>query len=55
MLAGAVLLALVLINFVFQSYKVDGPSMQDTLHNGDHLVVWKVGKSIARLRVPLLE
>jgi len=48
-LVSALLLAFLLINFVFQSYQVEGPSMQRTLHNGDHLLVWKVDKSIARL------
>jgi signal peptidase I len=48
-LAGAAVLAILLINFVFQSYQVDGPSMQNTLHNGDHLIVWKVPRTIARL------
>jgi signal peptidase I len=48
-LASAVVLALILINFVFQSYQVDGPSMQNTLHNGDHLIVWKVPRTLARI------
>lgn len=43
------LTALVLIAFVFQSYQVDGPSMQSTLQTGDHLIVWKVPKTIAKL------
>jgi signal peptidase I len=47
-LASALLLAFILINFVFQSYQVEGPSMQRTLENGDHLLVWKVDKSIAK-------
>ena len=48
-LVSALLLAFCLITFVFQSYQVDGPSMQTTLQNGDHLIVWKVPKSIANL------
>ncbi len=35
------LAALFLIMFVFQSYQVDGPSMQTTLHDKDRLIVWK--------------
>jgi signal peptidase I len=52
-IAGVLLCALVLafglISFVFQSYQVDGPSMQTTLENNDHLVVWKVPRTWARL------
>lgn len=47
-LISAVLLAFVLITFVFQSYQVEGPSMQKTLENRDHLIVWKLGKTIDR-------
>ncbi len=48
-LASALLLAFCLITFVFQSYQVDGPSMQTTLENNDHLIVWKVSKTIANI------
>jgi signal peptidase I len=48
-LASALLLAFCLITFVFQSYQVDGPSMQTTLHNNDHLIVWKVPQTFAKL------
>jgi signal peptidase I len=48
-LASALLLAFCLITFVFQSYQVDGPSMQTTLHNRDHLIVWKVPQTVAKL------
>lgn len=48
-LVSALLLAFVLISFVFQSYQVDGPSMQTTLENNDHLIVWKVPKTFANL------
>ncbi|HSX04988.1 MAG TPA: signal peptidase I [Candidatus Saccharimonadales bacterium] len=37
----APLLAIVLTLFVFQSYQVDGISMQNTFQNGDRLIVWK--------------
>lgn len=48
-LVAALVLAWGLISFVFQSYQVDGPSMQTTLHNSDHLVVWKVPRTWARI------
>lgn len=48
-IASALLLAFVLISFVFQSYQVDGPSMQGALNNNDHLIVWKVSRTIARI------
>jgi len=48
-LVAALILAWGLISFVFQSYQVDGPSMQTTLQNGDHLVVWKVSRTWARI------
>lgn len=48
-LASALVLAFGLISFVFQSYQVDGPSMQTTLQNNDHLIVWKVPRTLARI------
>jgi signal peptidase I len=48
-LISAIILALLLINFIFQSYQVDGPSMQPTLQNADHLIVWKVPKTISKI------
>jgi signal peptidase I len=47
LLAPAV--ALLLTAFVFQSYQVDGPSMQNTLHNSDRLIVWKMARTWARI------
>lgn len=49
-LASAPLLALFITSFVFQSYEVDGPSMQTTLDNGERLVVMKFGKTVAKIR-----
>jgi len=46
---AAPLLALVLILFVIQSYEVDGPSMQETLHNKDLLIVSKVPRTMSRI------
>ena len=48
-MVGALAVAFFLIAFVFQSYQVDGPSMQTTLQTGDHLFVWKVPRTIARI------
>lgn len=45
----APLVALFLTAFVFQSYQVDGPSMETTLYNNDRLLVWKVPKTWSRI------
>lgn len=45
----APLIAFLLTMFVFQSYQVDGPSMQNTLQNNDRLIVWKLPRTWARL------
>lgn len=45
----ALVLASLFITFVFQTYQVSGVSMQQTLHNGDHLLVWKLPRTWARL------
>lgn len=48
-LVAALLVAFGLIAWVFQSYEVDGPSMETTLNNSDRLIVWKVPRTIAKL------
>ena len=48
-LGTAFLVAIFMINFVFRSYQVDGPSMETTLQNTDKLIIWKVPRTIARL------
>ena len=48
-LVAALLVALGLIAYVFQSYQVDGPSMQQTLHNNDRLIVWKLPRTWAKI------
>jgi signal peptidase I len=45
----AIGIAIFLTLFVFQSYQVDGPSMQNTLHTGDRLLVWKLPRTWARI------
>lgn len=48
-LFAALIVAFALITFVFQSYQVDGPSMQQTLQNNDRLIVWKLPRTWARI------
>lgn len=45
----APIVALLLTQFIFQSYQVDGPSMETTLQDRDRLIVTKVGRTWARL------
>ena len=45
----AFLVAICLISFVFQSYQVDGPSMETTLQNQDRLIVWKTARTWAKI------
>lgn len=45
----APLIAVLLTAFVFQSYQVDGPSMETTLSNNDRLIVWKLPRTWAKL------
>ncbi len=45
----APLVAFFLTVFVFQSYQVDGESMETTLQNNDRLLVWKVPKTWSRI------
>lgn len=46
-ITAALLMAFFIVLFVFRSYAVDGPSMQNTLHNGDKLIIWKVPRTWA--------
>ncbi len=45
----APILALAITAYVFQSYEVDGPSMEPTLKTSDRLIVWKTGRTWARI------
>jgi signal peptidase I len=45
----AFLLAWGIIAFVFESYQVDGVSMQSTLQNKDRLIVWKVPRTWSKI------
>ncbi len=48
-LIAAPAIAILLTMFVFQSYQVDGPSMETTLQNNDRLIVWKLPRTVARI------
>ncbi len=48
-LVTALVLALLIIVFVFRSYQVEGPSMQNTLQNSDKLIIWKIPRTWARI------
>lgn len=45
----APIVAIVLTLYVFQSYQVNGESMEVTLQNNDRLIIWKVPKTWARI------
>lgn len=45
----APIVALFLTMFIFQSYEVDGPSMEKTLQNNDRLIVNKTGKTWSKI------
>src|SRR3979411_408517 len=49
LVAAALRLSLGLTTFVFQSYQVDGQSMETTLENNDRLVAWKAERTWARI------
>ncbi len=48
-LLTALVVAFLIIAFVFRSYQVDGPSMQNTLQNADKLIIWKVPRTWANI------
>lgn len=45
----APVLALLITTFAFQSYEVDGPSMEPTLKTHQRLIIWKVGRTWSRI------
>ncbi|HLC91763.1 MAG TPA: signal peptidase I [Candidatus Saccharimonadales bacterium] len=45
----APLIAFTMTAYVFQSYEVDGPSMETTLQNQDRLIVLKLPRTLARV------
>jgi signal peptidase I len=48
-LLASLAVALFIIVFVFRSYQVDGPSMENTLQNADKLIIWKVPRTWSRV------
>lgn len=44
-IGAALLVAFLIIMFVFRSYQVDGPSMKNTLQDADKLIIWKVPRT----------
>jgi len=46
---GALLTAFMLNIFVFQSYEVDGQSMEPTLQNKDRLIIYKLNKTWSKV------
>jgi signal peptidase I len=48
-LIAAPLMALIVINFVFQTYQVDGESMETTLLNNDRLIVDKIPRTLSKI------
>lgn len=47
----AVLVGTIIINtYVFRSFNVEGPSMEQTLHTGDRLIVNRIPVTIAQLK-----
>lgn len=46
---AAPLLAILIVNFVFRTYQVDGPSMETTLQDQDRLIINKVPRTISRI------
>ncbi len=48
-LLSAILVAVALTAFVFQSYEVDGSSMETTLQNHDRLIVSKIPHTLSRI------
>lgn len=48
-LVAAPLFALVLTIYVFQTYQVEGPSMEPTLQPADRLIVWKMPRTWAKI------
>lgn len=49
LIVTALVVALTINQFVFQSYEVDGNSMEPTLQNKDRLIIWKMPKTWALL------
>lgn len=49
LIAGALIFATLINQFMLQSYKVDGSSMEPSLQNGDRLIIWKLPRTWAKI------
>ncbi len=49
LVGGALVISILIIQFVFQPYQVFGESMSSTLHGGDRLIINKAGKTMATI------
>lgn len=48
-IALAPIIAILLTSFVFQSYEVQGRSMETTLSDKDRLIIWKLPRTVAKI------
>lgn len=49
LIGGALFFAILINQFIFQSYQVDGSSMEPSLHNSDRLIIWKLPHTWSRI------
>lgn len=49
LIGGALLFAILINQFIFQSYEVDGSSMEPSLQHEDRLIIWKLPRTWARI------
>ena len=49
LIGGALAFAIFINQFIFQSYQVDGSSMEPSLQNSDRLIIWKLPHSWSRI------
>lgn len=49
LIGGALVFAIIINQFIFQSYEVDGSSMEPSLQNKDRLIIWKLPRTWARI------
>lgn len=49
LIGGALVVAVFINQFIFQSYEVDGSSMEPSLRNKDRLIIWKLPRTWSRI------
>lgn len=49
LIGGALVFAIFINQFIFQSYEVDGSSMEPSLQHKDRLIIWKLPRTWARI------